>query len=237
MAESRFDGFPSGRPVTPVPQAVLRDLAPAMSDPAELVVTLYAVEAISRVRRYPRRVGCRDLRESRALIETLAGLCAPREVDEAFVDGLSAAAERGTLLLGRSVVGGVWTEWVALNDADGRRAMESAAMPSAELQVSGRESALSSVPEIWQSAFGTPMPPILAEELKAAESRFGVAWLHDAFAEAAANGVRSWRYVQAILERWESEGRERGGRDDGDATNRAAARGLESSRYRHLFRE
>ena len=227
-----FDGFPSGAPVTPLPQALLRDLAPMMSDPAELIVTLYAVEAITRVRRFPRRVLCNDLRESRSLIEALAGLCAPRDVDDAFADGLNAAAERGSLLRARAVEDGVWVEWVALNDADGRRALESAALPPASVSVYGRDSVYSSAAEIWQSAFGTPMPSILTEEIKAAESRYGPEWLQDAFVETAANGVRSWRYVQAILERWETEGR-----DDGDATAGPAAGGLESSRYRHLFRE
>ena len=227
-----FDGFASGAPATPLPQALLRDLAPAMSDPAELIVTLYAVEAISRVRRFPRRVLHTDLRESRALIEALAGLCAPREVDQAFADGLDAAVERGSLLRARAVEDGVWQEWIALNDSDGRRALESASMPPVALAVYGREPVYSSGPEIWQSAFGRPMPPILAEEVKAAESRYGSDWLNDAFAEAAANGARSWRYVQAILERWEQEGR-----NGGDATDRPAAGGFETSRYRHLFRE
>ena len=227
-----FDGFPSGAPVTPLPHALLRDLAPRMSDPAELIVTLYAVEAISRVRRFPRRVSCKDLRASRSMIEALAGMCDPRDVPAAFEDGLNAAVERGSLLRGREVQDGFWTEWIALNDADGRRALETASMPPQSESVHGREAVYSSVPEIWQSAFGTAMPPILTEEVKAAESRVGLEWLRDAFAEAAANHVRNWRYVQAILERWETEGR-----DGGDATARSAAGGLESSRYRHLFRE
>lgn len=227
-----FEGFPSGAPVTPLPQALLRDLAPAMSDPAELIVTLYAVDAISRVRRYPRRVLSRDLQESRSLLEALANLCAPREVADSFVDGVNAAVERGALLQARSVEDGVWHEWIALNDADGRRALESASMLPASRPTSGREPVYSSAPEIWQSAFGTPMPPILTEEVKAAESRYGSDWLHDAFAESVANGVRSWRYVQAILERWEQEGR-----DEGNAAARSAAGGFETSRYRHLFRE
>ena len=232
-----FDGFASGAPVTPLPQALLRDLVPSMSDAAELIVTLYAVEALARVRRYPRRLPSRDLRESRAMIEALANMCAQREVDEAFADGLSAAADRGSLLRARSVQDGVWVEWIALNDADGRRALEAASMPPVSQSAYGREPVYSSVPEIWQSAFGTAMPPILAEELKSAESRFGLDWLQDAFAEAAANNVRNWRYVQAILERWDTSGRDKEGRDGGDATARSAAGGLESSRYRHLFRE
>lgn len=218
--------------MTVLPQALLRDLVPGMIDPAELIVTLYAMDLIGGQRRFPRRVRAAELREQRPLIDALAGLCVDREVDEAYEDGLSAALRRGSLLLGRMQSEGRWTDWLALNDADGRRALESASMPPASARVTGRDSAYSSAPEIWQSAFGTPMPPILTEELKAAEARYGADWLHDAFVEAAANNARSWRYARAILERWETEGR-----DGGDATTGAAAGGLESSRYRHLFRE
>jgi len=227
-----FEGFPSGSPVTPLPQALLRDLAPTMSDPAELVVTLYAIEELARVRRYPRRVLLRDLQECRALLESLAGLCPAREVEQAFADGLHAAVERGSLLIGRSAQAGVWAEWCALNDADGRRSLDSPAVVPASEASAGRVVGASGAPAIWQSAFGTAMPPILIEEVKAAESRYGSERLRDAFVEAAAHNARSWRYVQAILERWETEGR-----DAGDATARAAVGGLESSRYRHLFRE
>ena len=232
-----FDGFASGAPVTPLPQALLRDLAPAMSDPAELIVTLYAVEAIARQRRYPRRVSVVDLRESRAIIEALAGMCPGREVEDAFNGGLSAAVERGALLRSRIVTDGRWVEWIALNDADGRRALAlGVGLPSSE-PITGRVDIGSQVPSVWQEAFGTSMPPILADEVKAAESRYGSEWLHDAFVEAAANNARSWRYVQAILENWEATGRDKEGRDGGDATARSATGGLESSRYRHLFRE
>lgn len=232
-----FEGFASGAPVTPLPQALLRDLAPAMSDAAELIVTLYAIEAVARQRRYPRRVWLTDLRESRTLIETLAGVCGDREVDEAFAAGLSAARERGSLVQARTMVDGRWLEWIALNDAAGRRALASpGSIPTAELS-EGRVAAASGAPAVWESAFGTPIPPILVDEVRAAESRFGSEWLRDAFAEAAANNVRSWRYVQAILDRWDTTGRDGEGRDAGDATARSAASGLESSRYRHLFRE
>ena len=200
-----FDGFTSGAPVTPLPQALLRDLVPAMSDPAELIVTLYAVEAISRVRRYPRRLLSSNLRESRTLLEALAGMCAPRGADQAFVDGLDAAVARGSLLRSRSVVDEVWVEWIAINDADGSRAMASPTMLQVTTPIGGRKALDSGVLEIWQSAFGTSPPPILVEELKAAEARFGVEWLRAAFTEAAASNVRNWRYVRKVLDRWESE--------------------------------
>ncbi len=240
-----FDGFASGAPATPLPQALLRDLAPQMTDPAELVVTLYAVEALARVRRFPRLIARAELQQSRPLIETLASLCPNREVDAAFSDGIEAAIQRGTLISGRSQRDDAehgWIDWIALNDHDGRRAMSAtAAMPSPTPAPRGREPLASGAASIWQDAFGRAVPTILADELIAAESRYGVDWLRDAFREAAANDVRNWRYVCAILERWESDGRQPGSpaleTDHGrPGTLRSAGRD-DASRFRHLFRE
>ena len=232
-----FNGFPSGAPVTPLPQALLRDLTPMMSDPAELLVTLYAIEALSRIRRFPRRLALSDLAMSRPLIESLVAMCPALESAEALSRGLDAATERGTLLHRRSVQDQRWTDWIALNDADGRRAMamalpapDPAPGPAPRLALGG------SAPLIWADAFGTPMPPILADEVIAAESRHGADTLHAAFAEAAANGVRHWRYVAAILERWEADGQSREGERHGSGSTRSDTGQLESSRYRHLFR-
>ena len=48
---------------------------------------------------------------------------------------------------------------------------------------------------------------MIAEELAEAEKTYPPDWLADAFAEAATRGKRNWRYVQAILRGWASEGK------------------------------
>ena len=239
-----FEGFASGGQVTPLPAALLRDLAPRMDDPAELLVTLYAAEAITRLRRFPRMLARADLEDSRPLIDALASMCPRRDVSEAFTDGLEAAVERGSLLSGRSQRDGAWVEWLALNDADGRRAMSQAAAMPVPRAARGRTPMAFSAAAIWHDAFGTLPPAILSDELASAESRYGIEWLRDAFREAAANNARSWRYVTAILERWESEGRDRapaGARNETeDVDGRADADQLGASRaqsrFGHLYR-
>ena len=56
--------------------------------------------------------------------------------------------------------------------------------------------------------------PILSEKFKdfAENYRGPVEWIHDAFEEAVTNNVRKWAYVEAILDRWQQEGREKHGR-------------------------
>jgi DnaD/phage-associated family protein len=52
--------------------------------------------------------------------------------------------------------------------------------------------------------------PMIAEELKEAESLYPPQWIEDAFREAVALNKRSWRYIARILERWASEGKDSG---------------------------
>ena len=54
------------------------------------------------------------------------------------------------------------------------------------------------------------LTPLVADELRAAEEEYPAGWVEAAIREAAAGNVRSWRYIEAILERWKREGEERG---------------------------
>jgi DNA replication protein len=65
---------------------------------------------------------------------------------------------------------------------------------------------------------------MIAEELQEAEASYPAEWITEAFKIAAEQNVRKWRYIQAILERWASEGK-----DDGEA-----GRDSEQDRYRYI---
>ena len=70
--------------------------------------------------------------------------------------------------------------------------------------------------------------PLMADDLKDAEERYPPQWIEDAFREAVSLNKRSWRYIHAILKRWEAEGRdyEEAGRDpEADWLERRYARG------------
>jgi DnaD/phage-associated family protein len=48
--------------------------------------------------------------------------------------------------------------------------------------------------------------PLIADDLRDAEQRYPPEWIREAFHEAAELNKRNWRYIQRILERWETEG-------------------------------
>ena len=49
--------------------------------------------------------------------------------------------------------------------------------------------------------------PLMAEVLKDAEQQYPESWVEEAFGEAVAQNRRSWRYIETILKRWQSERR------------------------------
>jgi DNA replication protein len=61
-----------------------------------------------------------------------------------------------------------------------------------------------------------PLTPMLAEALREAEREYPPAWLEDAIRIAVKNNKRNWNYIQAILRRWQREGRDER-KDRGDA--------------------
>ena len=52
--------------------------------------------------------------------------------------------------------------------------------------------------------------PLIAEELKDAEEQYQEAWIEEAFRAAVEGNRRNWRYIEAILRRWKTEGKEDG---------------------------
>lgn len=210
MDGERFDGFAAAGAAVALPELLLEDLAPRMSDPAELVVTLYAVRLLQRTRRYPRLASTAALRSERALVEALGSLCPERPADAAFADGLAAAVRRGTLLRGdRRGADSGRRDVIALNSVDGRKAMAreaQACRPDGTAAIDGPEARSGGIFQLYEDAIG-PVPPSLAGELTAAEADVPGEWLAEAFSEAAARNARSWSYVRTILERWQREGR------------------------------
>lgn len=54
---------------------------------------------------------------------------------------------------------------------------------------------------------------VMSDDIADAYKDYGGQWIIDAIAEAVRNGVYKWRYVQAILKNWKSNGRNSGTRN------------------------
>ena len=205
-----FPGFPPNSKYAGIPVAFFTQLMPRIQDAAELRVTLYIFWALGQKRDYPRFVSLTELLGSTTLITTLAhGASDPRQE---LKKGLQGAVGRGSLLALPVTKEGRQETLYLLNTKANKRSIQMikegtlkvGAIPVLE-EATPREQ--KNVFVLYEETIGAISSPVLAEQLKEAESLYPQAWLEDAFKEAVDLNKRSWRYVSRILERWEKEGK------------------------------
>ncbi len=217
MSNSKeFRGFPSRTNYTPIPNSFFSALMPRIDDLAELKVTLHIFWALYRKKGYPRFIAYSELRGDEAL---MAGIRTDRELDEQLKNALSGAVDRGTLLSLIVEKNGIRETLYFLNSENDQRAIMKIEAGQIELDgivmiepASGEERP--NIFSLYEQHIGL-LTPMIAEELKEAENIYPPSWIEDAFREAVELNKRSWRYINRILERWSSEGRDYGGTGKG----------------------
>ena len=204
-------GFPARVRSTPVPNPVLGPLLEQIEDIAELKCTLRLVKLLHEKKSFPRSVSHGELLADPVLAK---GLAADKAGPRAAVErGVRLAVKRGVFIQTGRERGGAGGRAYLLNTEANRRAADR----------TGEVVQTSDEPEPFEGPFERPnvfavyednigmLNPMIAEELKDAEERYPQDWIEDAFREAVKSNKRSWRYVSAVLERWEREGRGDGG--------------------------
>lgn len=193
-----FSGFPSGKlAVTPLPNLFFTELVPAITDAAELKVTLHIFWLIANAKSKTQFVTVSELRADRTLMQSIAADELPR--------ALGAAVTRGTLLQFRGE-----DDAYFVNSDAGRRAfekMEKDAIPlRSTTQGAAPEPSRPNIFTLYEQNVGV-LTPMIAEELKDAEKEYAADWIEEAFKIAVEQNVRKWSYIQKILERWQTEGK------------------------------
>ena len=205
----QFKGFPAKSQFTAVPNAFFSELLPQISDIAELKTTLHIFQTLYQKRGYPRFTSYGELLSNKSLMSSLKD-------EEALHQALKAAAKRGAILHLAMDREGKTEDIYLLNDEKGRKAM--AKIESGELKLEGlepKEPALVDSEEppdifsLYEQNIGL-LTPLIAEELRDALKLYPESWIRDAIREAVNQNIRKKSYILAILERWNSEGRDDG---------------------------
>jgi DnaD/phage-associated family protein len=194
-APDPFPGFPPGSLATAVPNPFFTQVLPAIERVEELLVTVYFFFAQAR-KRGPRALAEAELVADPLLLQAMGRFRA--DAAEGVREGLALAARRGTLVQAQDREGGLH---YALNTPAHRRALASL-RPAPAPPVGGPPA---NIFRLYEDNIGT-ITPLIAEELRQAEERYPWAWIEAAFREAVELNRRNWRYIKAILRRWEVEG-------------------------------
>ena len=213
----RQTGFPRGTQYTPVPNPVFGPLLEDIEDTAELKCTLRAFWLLHQKKRLPRYLTEGELIADEVLLVGLKHLDAP-PVD-AIRRGMGRGVERGTFLSQSADLEGKLQELYFLNDEGGRKSLDMLKRGEYGVNpVALREGTVDEPPEpkaniftLYEENIGL-LTPLLAEEMKEAEASYPWPWIEDAFKIALSRNKRSWHYIETILRRWATEGK-----DDGES--------------------
>ncbi len=215
----KFNGFPNRVRSIPAPATLFGTLLEQVDDLAELKCLLRILWLLQQKKGYPRFVT-----HSEALADRTLAIALGSDYD-AVSRALNACVQRGTLTMAVVKHKGTEERLYALNTERDRRSLARAASDAFVVGYSHTEPA----PEPWdtpverQNVFALyeanigMLSPMIADELKEAETLYPIEWIEDAFREAALQNVRNWRYIVRILENWERDGRSRG---EGDGKSR-----------------
>jgi DNA replication protein len=223
-----FAGFPQGRlRTTPIPNLFFSELLPAIDSIDELRVTLYAFWALAQKEGPFQYLRPQEMMADRILMAAFEA--GPLPAEEALTEGLERAVARGTLLKASLKEDANSQEYYFINTPKGRAAIH--ALESGEWRPGGEigapvELAIErpNIFTLYEQNIG-PLTPMIAERLRDAERTYPARWVEDAIAIAVENNVRKWRYVAAILEDWQTRGRDEQREDRGD-TEKARRRYL-----------
>lgn len=201
-----FSGFSSDKTAfTRLPETFFNQLLPQIDHLGELKVTLYALWKIEHSQDelpYLRQADfLADERFSSGLAAT------PEGIESTLSESLRRAVARGMLLVAEVSAD---EKLYFLNSPKGRAAVAAFQRGEWRPQQSFHSEATlapdrPNIFQLYEENIG-PLTPILAETLRDAEEEYPSAWIAEALRIAVEKNVRNWRYVEAILRRWQERG-------------------------------
>lgn len=232
-----FTGFPAGKVhLTRIPGPFFSELLPQINHLGELKLTLYFLWRVDQMEgnfRYLRRP---DFSQDALFMQ---GLSPDQEEAQAALDeALQKAVQRGALLAVSAPLLDQPETLYFLNTPKGRAAVQ--AIERGAWRPSGEEHlAIELIPQppnifrLYEEHVG-PLTPLVAEALGEAEDTYPPGWIEDAFRIAVERNARNWRYIEAILKRWQQEGRdEQEDRRDNEKSGRKYIEGELSDYIEH----
>lgn len=214
-----FSGFPQKGRLVRLPGLFFSELLPQIDTLAELKVTLYC---FWRLQHKEGAVPFLRLREILADESFMSGLGArDDERSAALRDSLERAVARGTLLHVLVGEGNNRDDLYFVNTARGRAAVEGIAQGKWQPDTGSEAPAVLTIERpniflLYEQNIG-PLTPLIADALRDLEASYPTAWIEEAIQIAVQRSARRLAYIQAVLQRWQAEGRDGGefSTDDG----------------------
>lgn len=209
-----YAGFPNRVRSVAVPAPLLGTLLERMDDLAELKCVLRTAALLSQKRERPRFVTLAELQADANLARGVPAADGRTAADE-IKRALRKAVRRGVLTYAMTGSGESQQPIFGLNTESDRAALASikgARAPSGRADYfppADTDGERPNIFALYEQNIGV-ISPMIADELREAEGLYPEDWIEDAIKEAVTRNKRSWRYIAAILDGWEREGKGHG---------------------------
>jgi DNA replication protein len=212
------EGFPDNSRFTPVPNLLFGPLLEKIDDPLVLKCILRVLWLHFQKKGFPRYLTWDELTADKTLSRVMSAGSLSSDANNALEDALDKAQQFGVLIHLRVEATQGMVDVYMPNSQEGRKAalhMEARTLVAASpVNVKSQPASISSQSKpnifaLYEENIGI-IGHIMAEELKEAEKNYPQQWIEEAFREAVVHNKRSWRYIEAILKGWTTEGREHG---------------------------
>jgi len=203
LQEMDFQGFNDDqRSLIRLPESFFSDVLPFINDFDQLRLLLYMFWHLEQQETKIRYFRWRDFESDTKLCEMIMG-------QESLLNALEGLVSKNVVLQ----VDLPWMDetYYFINGSQGRAA--AVALENGEWSESAKDrkpiQLTSQKPNIfllYEENIG-PITPMIADILKDDEKTYPTVWISDAIEIAVTRNIRNWKYIQAILNRWQKEGR------------------------------
>lgn len=198
-----------------VPAPLFGDLLTEVGNLAELQCALRLLFLLHRQKDFPRFITLSAIKADVIILRALGRADARGNLQITLERAVHGCVKAGLFLLIEARVGTREEAVLFLNTPDNQRTVERVQHGEFSLPNSPDLLPLEEVPPyknifvLYEENVGI-ITPLIADELCDAEATFPIEWIQEAIQEAVANNKRNWKYISAILRRWEHEGKTSG---------------------------
>lgn len=208
--DKNFQGFSFDKErLTPIPASFFTHALQSVEDLAQLKIILYILWWHSRCETSPPYITFKSFTKDKIFMSGIGN--DKRSQLESLKHGLQLAVEQKILLTASVTIEKKNEEIFLLNTPEGQSAI--GAIQKGNWEATNDETypirldlEFPNVFKLYEENIG-PITPIIADALKEMENLYPPAWIEEAFEEAIKNNVRKIRYIEAILQNWQKEGR------------------------------
>ena len=206
-----FKGFSeSEAPPIALPEAFFREILPQIDDLDELRIILYAFWRLDQLEGSIRYLPISAFVQEESFLHSFGKT--EEKASRKLEGALAKAVKRGTLLKVRIDSESGHEELIFLNSPKGRAAVQAIEQghwnpDTHAIDETILQEPLVNIFKLYETNIG-PLTPMIAEALGDAEDTYPIEWIEDAIRIAVERNKRSWRYAEAILKRWQRDGRD-----------------------------